>query len=70
MEILFVWVRVPLSPIDISLGIGTEQEEKAIQLLNVDYYLKFVTDCRHTIEEMLEEKHQDGKTTSVESCVA
>jgi len=55
-----------LSPIDITLGVGTEQEDQAIQLLNVDYYLKFVTDCRHTIEEMLEKKHENGKTTNVE----
>jgi hypothetical protein len=48
-----------LSPIDVTLG---SSETRGIQLLNIDYYMQFVRDCREGIEKMLKQGRFTGKT--------
>jgi len=48
-----------LSPIDITVG---SSETRGIQLLNIDYFMDFVSDCRKRIERMLKDTGARGQT--------
>jgi len=49
-----------LSPIDITLGSGEVRDR--VQLLNIDYFMEFVQDCRRQIERMLKKERVTAGT--------
>lgn len=45
-----------LSPIDITVRVPSSTPEEEIQLLNIDYFIEFTTQCKKYMEQMLREE--------------
>jgi hypothetical protein len=55
-----------LSPFDISLVPAGEPQSEPIELMSIDYYIRFATECRQQIEQMLQ-RIRSSFSTNVDS---